>query len=301
MTNKTTKKKRRKRIHTPHYFCCWHNTVTTSILFNGCLYPTLPHCIIRQSEAAFIFFPQSRSRRVKTRYQYQIIIIIIMHSIYLYSAYPRYTPCSKRFTLSPGAQHTSNTKGHLGDFYNICRQGQCCSSPGGPPSLTSASDRTGKFVWNTFPKGIPFKVPSSDFRTRGPRHKVNWALKATIESVTSLGSLCEVSYPRTQRLAGKKQQACHLSHHRHPSYYWARSVKLALCKRHARRVNHSAIECQKHRWPKSSRRESHRDLGTVNTKVETQGIGNGNQIIQTRKSSIRIAVSDALPYFVVYW
>ena len=153
------KKKRRKRIDTPHYFCCcWHNTLTTSILFNGCLYPTLPHCIIRQSEAAFIFFPQSRSRRVKTRYQYQIIIIIIiMHSIYLYSAYPQYTPCSKRFTLSPGAQHTSNTKGHLGDFYNICRQGQCCSSPGGPPSLTSASDRTGKFVWNTFPKGIPSK------------------------------------------------------------------------------------------------------------------------------------------------
>ena len=72
------KKKRRKRIDTPHYFCCcWHNTLTTSILFNGCLYPTLPHCIIRQSEAAFIFFPQSRSRRVKTRY----------------------TPCSKRFTI----------------------------------------------------------------------------------------------------------------------------------------------------------------------------------------------------------
>ena len=95
-------------------------------------------------------------------------------------------PLKVRISNSRKGQDSS----HLGDFYNMCRQGQCCSSPGGPPSLTLVSDRTGKFVWNTFPKCIPSKC-LLQILGRGSRHKVNWALKATIESMTSLGSVCE--------------------------------------------------------------------------------------------------------------
>ena len=55
---------------------------------------------------------------------------------HLYSAYPRYTPCSKRFTkhflLVHKTQVTQRTRQQpVGRFYNIGREGRWCSSPMG--------------------------------------------------------------------------------------------------------------------------------------------------------------------------
>ena len=155
---------------------------------------------------------------------------------HLYSAYPRYTPCSKRFTihflLVHNTQVTQRTRQQpVGRFYNICRRGQCCSSPGGPPSLTSVSDRTRKFVWNTFPKGIPSKRLFS-FRTRGPPHKVNIEPSKLQLHHWRHWVVCVKCLTQGHNVwPEKNQQACHPSDHRHPSDYWARSLKLDLRKR----------------------------------------------------------------------